>query len=249
MHALVLLCHPEPTSFNGALADIAEEELEAQGFSVERGDLYAEGFNPVEGPLQYERREDPNYFSALTEQRAAGNHGTTPVDVRRQISRLNRADLLVLQFPIWWHAQPAILKGWFDRVFVYGELYTGSRRYDRGTFTGRRAICSVTTGGPEGSFSRYGRGGPIERLLWPINYTLYYMGFDVLAPYLSFGVQGGGIAYQDEAAFAAHLEGYKEDWRHRLATVHNATPIPFTGWDDWDASNRIRRDHPNRWLG
>lgn len=248
MHALIVFCHPEPQSFNGALADITEQTLQAQGHSVERADLYQQGFDPVEGPHHYPHRADPAYFAALTEQRAAGHAATTPDAIRYEIERLRRADLVILQFPLWWHAQPAILKGWFDRVFVYGELYTGSHRYDRGIFRGKRAICSVTTGGPQSTFSQFGRGGAIERVLWPINYSLYYMGFDVLTPSVNHGVQGGGIAYQDQTQFAAHLEACKQAWRSRLNTLSDDAPIPFTGWGDWDTDGRIRADHPNRWL-
>nr|WP_199678723.1 NAD(P)H-dependent oxidoreductase [Salinisphaera sp. LB1] len=193
MPTLIVHAHPEARSFNAALTATARNTLEARGHTVEISDLYAEGFDPVEGPRHYAERADSERFAPLTEQRHASERGQLPADVAREIDRLERADLVILQFPLWWHAQPAIVKGWFDRVFVYGGLYTGSRRYDAGHFRGKRAMLSVTTGGPRRSFLPYGRGGPIERLLWPINYSLYYMGFDVLAPQLTHGVQGAGI--------------------------------------------------------
>lgn len=45
-----------------------------------------------------------------------------PAEVRREISRLEQADLVLFQFPIWWHAAPAMLKGWFDRLFENSGL-------------------------------------------------------------------------------------------------------------------------------
>ncbi|MES1931783.1 NAD(P)H dehydrogenase (quinone) [Salinisphaera shabanensis T35B1] len=241
MHAHIVFAHPEARSFNGALADIAEETLAAQGITVTRSDLYGERFDTVEGPAHYGERADEVYFSALAEQRHAGNARTRPADVQREIDRLTAADLVILQFPLWWHAQPAILKGWFDRVFVYGELYTGRRRYDEGHFRGKRALLSVTTGGPAATFSPYGRGGPIERLLWPIHYSLHYMGFDVLPPFVTHGIQGGGIAYEQRAVFEQHLENLK-------CTLDSAQPIPFTGRQDWDRDGVLRTDHPLRWA-
>lgn len=248
MHALIVHCHPEPTSFNAALAAIAGETLTAAGATVEVSDLYAEGFDPVEGPAHYARRADATRFAPLTEQRHASEHGALPADVSREIARLERAKLVVLQFPLWWHAQPAMLKGWFDRVFVYGGLYTSRRRYDEGHFRGKRAICSVTTGGPAHTFSTYGRGGAIERLLWPIHYSLHYMGFDVLPPFVAYGIQGGGIAYQDRAAFDAHQADTKTRWAERLRRLDADRAIPFTGWADWQ-DGVLADNHPLRWLG
>lgn len=236
MHALIVHCHPEPASFNAALTDVARETLRGLGHTVEISDLYAENFDPVERAAHYPERVDPEQFSALNEQRHASRHGRLPGDVRREIDRLERADLVVLQFPLWWHAQPAMLKGWFDRVFVNGGLYTSTMRYDRGYFRGKRAICSVTTGAPAPAFVPGGRGGDIEALLWPVQYSLYYMGFSVLPAFVAFAVQGAGYAYQDGDAFARQLEADKARWRQRLARVDETAALAFPGWDDWDGA-------------
>ena len=234
MHALIVYCHPEPRSFNGALKDVAVESLQRLGHTVEVSDLYAEKFDPVERPAHYKDRADPQFFSALAEQRHGSKVSALSDAVCREIERLEHADLVVFQFPIWWHAQPAMLKGWLDRVFVNSGLYTSKMRYDRGYFLGRRAICSVTTGAPSVSFCHNGRGGDIHLLLWPIHYSLYNMGCSVLPPFLAFGVQGHGFAYQEERKFREQLEGYKADWAARLERLETDCPISFPGWDDWD---------------
>lgn len=234
MHALIVHCHPEPASFNATLKDVALDTLRRLGHTVEISDLYAERFDPVEKAGHYGNRKDPASFSALGEQRHASKTDTLPAEVRREIARLKRADLAVFQFPLWWHAQPAMLKGWFDRVFVNGGLYTSTMRYDRGYFRGRRAICSVTTGAPASTFQSKGRGGDIEILLWPIQYSLHYMGFAVLPPFLAFGIQGHGYAYQGESRFKHQLETYKAEWAQRLETLEQVEPLPFPGWNDWD---------------
>ncbi|EPC01013.1 NADPH quinone oxidoreductase [Litchfieldella anticariensis FP35 = DSM 16096] len=247
MHALIVYCHPEPHSFNGALKDIAMETLQRLGYSVEVSDLYAEGFDPVEHPAHFTKRADTESFAPLTEQRYSFREGILPADVQREIARLERADLVVLQFPLWWHAQPAMLKGWFDRIFVYGGIYSGSMRYDRGRFPGKRVICSVTTGAPEPTFSLHGRSGHIVSLMWPIHCSLYYLGMDVIAPQIHYGVQGGGLSYQEEESFRAQLEADKANWARRLESLEEETPIPFTGWDDWDENGVLKPEHPTRW--
>lgn len=240
MHALIVYCHPEPHSFNAALKAVATETLEHLGYTVEVSDLYAEGFDPVEGGRHYADRRDPECFAALAEQRHASRAGTLPADVRREIARLERADLVVFQFPLWWHAQPAMLKGWFDRVFVSGGLYTSTMRYDRGYFRGRRAIVSVTSGAPAEAFGPGARAGDVAGLLWPFQYSLHYMGFTVMPPNFSFGVQGHGYSYLSDEVLKTHLAGLKDQWRQRLEALATTPPLWFPGWDDWDDGGRLK---------
>ncbi|SOD94298.1 NAD(P)H-dependent oxidoreductase [Caenispirillum bisanense] len=238
MHVLIVHAHPEPTSFNAALTDVATEMLRQAGHAVEVSDLYRSGFDPVEGPDHYAPRADPHRFAALAEQRQAGQAGTLPSAVTAEIARLERADLVIFQFPVWWHAPPAMLKGWLDRVFVSGRLYTSTKRYDRGHFRGKRALVSVTAGAPAGTFGRGGRGGDLGAILWPLHYSLHYMGFTVLPPALAGGIQGHGYTYQGAEALAGHLEERKRVWAERLHRLDGDVPLRFPGWDDWDAAGR-----------
>lgn len=235
MQALIVHTHPEPQSFNGALTAVARQALAGAGYDVEISDLYREGFNPSEGPSHYPTREGQSCFSALAEQRHASQNGCLPSDVQREIDRLKRADLVIFQFPLWWHSQPAMLKGWFDRVFVSGGLYTSRMRYDQGIFRGKRAICSVTTGAPEAAFGPGSRGGDMDVMLWPTQYSLHYVGFDVLPPQLCYGVQGHGYAYQDDDSYRRQLDGYLRQWRDRLEGLNKEQALVFPGWNDWDA--------------
>jgi NAD(P)H dehydrogenase (quinone) len=238
MEVLIVHVHPEPTSFNGALTDVAAGTLRRLGHAVTVSDLYGEQFDPVERGEHYRSRADNRAFSALAEQRHGSKNGTLPKDVRREVERLDEADLVIFQFPLWWHAQPAMLKGWFDRVFVNGGLYTSTMRYDRGYFCGKRAICSVTTGAPLTAFGPNGRGGDIERLLWSTHYSLHYMGFSVLPPFLASSIQGHGYAYNRSTQFGELLERHKADWATRLEHLDAAEPLRFPGWEDWDESGR-----------
>lgn len=101
------------------------------------------------------------------------------------------------------------LEGLVRPGFGLWGLYSGSRRYNRGHFKGKKAICSVTTGSPEKAFMPFGRAGNMVEWLWPVHSSLYYVGFDVLAPQVSYGIQGGGIRYQHESAFRNQLEQKK----------------------------------------
>lgn len=238
MHVHIVHVHPEPASFNGAMTRAARESLTGEGHDVTLSDLYADGFDPVERGGHYRPRVDGQTFSPLAEQRHAHETGNLPVDVAREIERLEKADLVIFQFPLWWHQVPAMLKGWMDRVFVNGGLYTSRMRYERGYFKGRRAIVSITTGAPAAAMGPGGRGGDVERLLWPVHYSLHYMGFSVLPPFLAFGVAGHGYSYADDSEFDALMNAHLENWKSRLETIAHDAPLSFPGWDDWDGEGR-----------
>lgn len=108
MKCLVVIAHPLADSLCHALAHSAIDALSAAGHEVVVEDLYRSGFAPALGAA--ERR---SYYGARFEDSA----------LRGQIDRLLAAEALVLVFPTWWFGFPAILKGWFDRVWAPGIAY------------------------------------------------------------------------------------------------------------------------------
>ena len=131
MHAHFVLAHPEPQSFNAHLVRSGTAALEAEGWTVSATDLYAIGFDPCEGPQHFADRANPARFDGQVEQRHASETGSLPKDVTDELALMDRADLLVLQYPMWWHLPPAMLKGWFDRVLAYGAVYTSKKRFEK----------------------------------------------------------------------------------------------------------------------
>ncbi|WP_144141010.1 NAD(P)H-dependent oxidoreductase [Paraburkholderia sp. BCC1884] len=243
MRALIVFAHPEQRSFNGQLKDTVRESLEQQGAVVEISDLYAMGFDPVESADHFPNRKRIDVFDVQTEQRHAYEGNTSSPQVRDEIKKILAADLVVFQFPIWWFSMPAILKGWLDRVFVYG-LFTSRQRYDKGFFAGRRAIVSVTAGGPEPTFSHRGRNGDLDLILWPLHFTLHYMGYAVLPPFAAFGV-AAAIRYAGASADAARLDRYRADLRQHMQNIDHLVPLKFNVWDDWDENGQLKADAPS----
>jgi NAD(P)H dehydrogenase (quinone) len=45
-----------------------------------------------------------------------GDPSALPDDILREQQRVERADMLVFVFPVYWWSVPGLLKGWFDRV-------------------------------------------------------------------------------------------------------------------------------------
>ncbi len=103
MKVLVLYAHPVETSFNAALHGLIVERLTAAGHQVDDLDLYAEDFDPRLSRTERLAYHDPR-----------GSADT----VDPYVKRLLAAEGLVLCFPVWNYGYPAILKGFFDRVFL-----------------------------------------------------------------------------------------------------------------------------------
>jgi NAD(P)H dehydrogenase (quinone) len=243
MKVHIVLAHPEARSYNAHLADVARRTLAARGWAVTLSDLYAMGFDACERAAHYPDRQDPERFDVQAVQKFASDQDTLPAEVRAEIARLDAADLVILQYPMWWHLPPAMLKGWFDRVFAYGEVYDSRRRFEHGRFRGKRAMLSLTVGTSAQTYAYNGRSADIELLLWPIHFTLAYVGFDVLSPYVAYGVEAG-LRYSDSTEVEARLERIAEDYGARLQAIDNETPIPFNRMSDWGDDGRIKPGAP-----
>jgi NAD(P)H dehydrogenase (quinone) len=130
--ALVLFAHPCPESFSASLHSRVVEVLESRGWEVDDCDLNAEGFSPV--LTEAERR---GYHDV------AANRGP----VQPYVDRLLAADALVLVFPVWNFGFPAILKGYFDRVFLPGVSFRLEDGRVKPNLTHIRKLAAVTTYG------------------------------------------------------------------------------------------------------
>lgn len=227
MNTLIVYAHPEPKSFCGAMRDVAVRTLTENGHHVDMSDLYARQFNPVGGRHDFKQVADGSRFNYAFEQTKAAETGAFASDVATEQKRLFSADLLILQFPLWWFGMPAILKGWVDRVLAAGLTYSFGRFYSRGVFRGRRAMLSMTTGAPPSMYGPDGLDGDIEMLLYPINHgILHFVGYDVLPPTIAYGVEHVPPEVRRQ---------YLEDYRARLLAVDRQQPIaypPLEAYDD-----------------
>lgn len=243
MKCLIVLAHPEPRSYNAELAHGTVQAFQAQGHDARLSDLYAQSFASDEHARHFPRRADWSRFDAQTEQRFSVNHDAVPLDVRKEVDELLWADLVVLQFPLWWFGMPAILKGWMDRVFLYGKLYSSKRRLHSGVCAGKRAMLSVTAGSSSEACSPQGQEGDTRLILWPIHYSLHYVGFTVLEPVIITDVRGGRVAADAELQ-RMRLAQRLHDHRVVIEQIDRRASIPFNGADDWDEQGRLKADAP-----
>ncbi|MGZ7459433.1 NAD(P)H-dependent oxidoreductase [Pseudomonas sp. Ma2-10] len=226
MKVLIVHAHPEPNSFTAALRDQAVETLKTQGHEVQVSDLYAMNWNPVASAEDFSSRENPHYLVYALEQRLGVKSQSLAADIQQELDKLLWADLLILNFPIFWFSAPAILKGWIDRVLVSGVCYGGKRFYDQGGLSGKQALVTVTLGGREHMFGEGAIHGPLEDMLRPIlRGTLAYVGFEVLEPFVAWHVP-----YISDDARKDFLHCYQQ----RLENIVDDQPIEFPRLSQFD---------------
>lgn len=226
MNVLIVHAHPEPKSFTTAMKDAAVAELADQGHSVEVSDLYAMRFDPIAKADDFAARRNPEYLVYALEQRHGHETGSLAPDIRAELDKLLRADLIILSFPMFWFSVPAILKGWIDRVLISGLCYGGKRFYDRGGLRGKRMMAAFTLGGSEHMFGPDAVHGEIEIMLRPIlRGTFYYVGCDVLPPFIAWHVP-----YVSTDARKSYLGAYRE----HLRRLEEMQPLHFPSLDRFD---------------
>ncbi|WP_119272818.1 NAD(P)H-dependent oxidoreductase [Taklimakanibacter deserti] len=241
--ALIIVAHPEQQSYNHHLARFAKDILEQQGAEVRLTDLAAIALDPVEHPRHYRKRRKADRFDVQSEQRWAHEDGATPPDVTRQIEDLMWADLVIAQFPLWWFGLPAILKGWIDRVFIYGGMYSGGRRHDTGHCRGKRFLASTTAGASARACAYNGQEGETELILWPSLYAFRYVGFDVLRPFIMHGIRGG-VGPDELADYQAMIAGYERDYARVLRSLDERPLVPYNPDEDYDTLRQLRPGAP-----
>ncbi|MHC8381835.1 NAD(P)H-dependent oxidoreductase [Pseudomonas sp. LB3P14] len=226
MNVLIVHAHPEPKSFTAALRDQAVETLQSQGHEVRVSDLYEMNWNPVASADDFSARENPEYLVYALEQRRSSKEQTLAVDIQQELDKLLWADLLILNFPIYWFSTPAILKGWIDRVLVSGICYGGKRFYDQGGLSGKKALVTVTLGGREHMFGEGAIHGPLEDMLRPLlRGTLAYVGLNVLKPFV-----GWHVPYISAEARQECLVSYCQ----RLENIDEDQPIEYPRLSQFD---------------
>jgi NAD(P)H dehydrogenase (quinone) len=149
------------------------------------------------------------------------------------MDKLAWCDALIFQFPIWWLGMPAIMKGWIDRVFAVGRAYGGGRWFNGGVLKGKRAMCSMTVGGPQPVCSDRGVYGQIDTILYPIHRGIFeFTGLTVIEPFVVYAPNR-----LEPAARAAALERY----RSRVLNLDTAPIVPALDMTDFDGLVRKQR--------
>ncbi|MDJ0627477.1 MAG: NAD(P)H-dependent oxidoreductase [Rhodobacter sp.] len=191
MRCLIVSAHPDANSHTARLAEFVKTELARFGHSVELADLYAEGFQPV-----MTQEERTTYYRA----------DTARLSIDDEAARLTSAEALVLVFPTWWFGPPAILKGWFDRVWAPGIAFDLLKDGASPRLVRLRQVLMISTLNCDRTVD--------EKLGMPIASSLREVLLGMSAPQASFDALS---LYDCAKLDAARLSSFKDDIAARLS--------------------------------
>ena len=152
MKCLIITTHPLNDSLCRLLGKHVENKLTQIGCEVTTEDLYAENFEPALTAPERESYYSESYDSS---------------NIAEQVSRLQDAEALVLLFPTWWFGFPAMLKGWFDRVWGPGIAYDHASDFGpiKPRLDNLRKVLVVTTLGSPWWIDRLVMWQPVKRIM------------------------------------------------------------------------------------
>lgn len=136
MNVLCIYAHPNPKSFNHAVLETVAKPFKAKGHTLVVRDLYGMRFDPVLATADFE----------------AMSRGAVRLDVAEEQRHVKEADLIIFIYPVWWFAEPAILKGWIDRVFSHGFAFKLDATGAVGLLAGKKGALICTSGAPKEFF-------------------------------------------------------------------------------------------------
>lgn len=159
MKTLIIYAHPWDGSFNHHVLEVVKMRLEEKGNTIDLIDLNKDGFDPVMRPADLKVFGKGLYADPLAED---------------YVKRLKNAEEIIFIFPIWWYGEPAILKGFFDKVLLKGHTYQQVGQELKGLLKVKRSAV-LTSGEITREIFGY-LGDPIKNVF--INGTLKMVGID-----------------------------------------------------------------------
>lgn len=184
---LVLVAHPNPSSFCLSICGALRDATEACGGSFRLRDLYQQPLDPILAPAD---------FIALARE------GPRP-DVVAEQELLRWAQLISVVYPIWWAGPPAVLKGYYDRVLTNGFAFRFVAGVHEPLLTGRRVLVFNTLGA---TVEEYQASGMLKSLSQTSDEGVFgFCGLDVAHHYYC-----GSIPSASAEVLAALLEEVRE---------------------------------------
>lgn len=181
MKVHLVVAHPEKSSFNFALHQIAVNTFKSRNINMSVSDLYTEKFVAIAGHKDVVNFPKDKDFNLAKAQRWAQKNNSFAEDVKVEQQKLLFSDMLILQFPLWWWSYPAILKGWIDRVLSAGFAYGEGAELSR-----KKVMYSITTGG----VNNQEEVGYYQQKITGLYQDVFgFIGWQIMPEFIAHGVQ------------------------------------------------------------
>lgn len=147
MGNLILLAHPTKGSFCHQISEICLNMANDNDSGTVFRDLYEINFNPVLTNTEIDN--------------ISNNHIESDIRIEQDI--LVKSKKIIIIYPIWWGGMPAILKGYFDRVFTYGFAFKSGSIMPEGLFYDKEVLIFSTHGAPVNVYENQGMYAAFEK--------------------------------------------------------------------------------------
>lgn len=227
MKVLIVLAHPEPRSLNASLKNAAVEILQRHGHEVVETDLYGQQWEAAASRQDFPTLPADERLIYNTVSKKAFLENQQSPDITAEQEKIKWADVILLQFPLWWFGMPAILKGWIDRTFTNGFGYGTGGRYGNGTLKGKKVMLMITTGAAAAPLGPHGIHGDIMDLMFPVHHGVFwYAGAAALPPF---------VVNSANQVSAERFATILQDLEQRLVDIPHTAPIRYRmGKQDYD---------------
>ncbi|CAB4255444.1 similar to hypothetical protein KNAG_0E00950 [Kazachstania naganishii CBS 8797] [Maudiozyma barnettii] len=216
MKVLIVFAHPEKQSLNHSLLEVTTNYLKEKNHEVKVVDLYAEHWKAGIDQDDFLNHDRGTRLYAMRDSGSAFSAGMLSEDIKEAQAKLEWADLIIFQFPMWWYSMPALMKGWIDRVLTQNFAYAGGKEFKNAPLAGRKAFIISTVGVTEDYYTK-GKLGEIDEVFFPIQHgTFSYAGFKVLPAI---------IGYNADSRKSNCFEITSKIIKERIDNIDNVKPI------------------------
>lgn len=186
MKYLIVYANPEPNSFCHAIVTILQETLTAEDKEVIVRDLYEDKFDPIMDIADFISIGKNDYL----------------IEIKEEHEYIQEAAMIIFVYPIWWMGPPAIMKGYFDRVFTDGFAYSADENGLEKGFIGKKVVVINTMGIANEYYESVGLMDAMKKIM---NLGIFeYTGLDLIEHKFY-----GGLSSMDEQERKNILEEIK----------------------------------------
>ncbi|MGL5312940.1 MAG: NAD(P)H-dependent oxidoreductase [Peptostreptococcaceae bacterium] len=150
MKSTIIVASNDENSFCNEIVNKLKTKLNNNNVNHEIIDLYKDNFNPVMTQL-----EEKLYTEGKTDDEL----------VKKYQQIIKDTDELILVFPLWFNNVPAILKGFFDKVFIKEFAFTEEDNKPKGLLTNIKSGMVISTSETNTNYIEKELKNPIETVI------------------------------------------------------------------------------------